>query len=802
MKTHEVPAATADPQDRVDLDGGCVLLPVRHHSPACAWHVAKVVRALTPDVVLVEGPSDADDRIEALLDEKTVPPVAIFGFVRGDEAQPGGSCFYPFCSHSPEYAALAAGRDVGAELAFLDAPTWLAVQLRGRGTPKTNAYADAHLAHHAYLKELCRATRTRDFDELWDRLFESSGPQRTSEDFFTQVATYCRIARLHSDPKQLEAEGNNVRESFMAARIRDKLDAGRRVVAVVGGFHRAGIAELLAFERRKRIPSPKPPRAANRGVYLTVYGQVQLDRWSGYQAGMSAPEFRRRIWEGIPTGEYGSAERLLQEAHRAVRSAGETLSTADLVAAGSMLRGLMQLRGHVQPTLADVRDAVRSSWSKEALDASGDRVLDMVDRFLVGTRVGRTPPSAGRPPIVEDFYRRLRDSKIARSESDLAAMGTRRLSLDIYRRRPHRVRSALLHQLNAIGCDFARLESGPDFVQGVHLKRVREIWSVRWRPEIEAALVEASLHGATVAEAAANRLTERVRAAGPRTSAAAAVAHLTAALVMDLPELAPEFVASVRRAVESEGNFVSSARAYAGLVHLIKYRAVLQARRFPSAGALVGEAYRRATWLIDSLPGAPADLADQPADDAARGLLLLRHAAFASDLAGVDPELFVQALERVRPRLGAHPVLQGVVAGILRQLGRLTDADVRRAVDAAVDNTVAGPDAPLGAFLQGLFAARPHALVEEFGLFDAVHRCLADMDGDRFLRALPSLRLAFTRLTPREVRRMVRIVDERTKPAGAAPRPPLDDDDKALAQLVDRNVEAVLKRWGWDDPVS
>jgi len=443
---------------------------------------------------------------------------------------------------------------------------------------------------------------------------------------------------------------------------------------------------------------------------------------------------------------------------------------------------------------------VRSSWSKEGVDAACDRVLNLVDRRLVGTRVGRTPPTAGRPPIVEDFYRRLREGRIAPSESAVAAMGSRRLSLEVYRRKSHRIRSAFLHQLKELGCDFGRLESGPDFVHGVHLKRVREIWNVRWRPEVEAALVEASPYGATVAEAAANLLSERVRASGPRTSAAAAVAHLTAALVMDLPELAPEFLASVRRAVESEGDFVSSARAFAGLLHLIEYRAVLGAHRLPQARELVGEAYRRAALLIDSLPGAPPGNADRPADAAVQGLLLLRHAAFASDLAGVDAELFIQALERVRTRLGAHPVLEGAVAGILRQLGRLTDAEMRRAVAAAVDNTVAGPDAPLGAFLRGLFAARPHAIAEEFGLFDAIHRCLMDLDDDRFLRALPSLRLAFTTLTPREVRRLVRLVDERTTPDAVAPRRPLGEDAKALARIVDRDVQATLNRWGWDEP--
>ena len=36
-----------------------VLLPVRHHSPACAFHVAGTIERLGPSVILVEGPDNA-----------------------------------------------------------------------------------------------------------------------------------------------------------------------------------------------------------------------------------------------------------------------------------------------------------------------------------------------------------------------------------------------------------------------------------------------------------------------------------------------------------------------------------------------------------------------------------------------------------------------------------------------------------------------------------------------------------------------------------------------------------------------
>ena len=33
--------------------------PVRHHSPACAWHLQRVIQRYRPDCILIEGPEDA-----------------------------------------------------------------------------------------------------------------------------------------------------------------------------------------------------------------------------------------------------------------------------------------------------------------------------------------------------------------------------------------------------------------------------------------------------------------------------------------------------------------------------------------------------------------------------------------------------------------------------------------------------------------------------------------------------------------------------------------------------------------------
>ena len=68
-----------------DLDARVVFFPVRHHSPTAARLVRDLARRLRPGAVLIEGPSDFNNRLDELLLPHR-PPLAIYSFVR----LPGG----------------------------------------------------------------------------------------------------------------------------------------------------------------------------------------------------------------------------------------------------------------------------------------------------------------------------------------------------------------------------------------------------------------------------------------------------------------------------------------------------------------------------------------------------------------------------------------------------------------------------------------------------------------------------------------------------------------------------------------
>src|SRR5919199_3318719 len=57
-----------------------LVCPVRHHSPAAALQVERLIHERRPRAVLVEGPADANDLIPLLLDAETAPPVALYAY--------------------------------------------------------------------------------------------------------------------------------------------------------------------------------------------------------------------------------------------------------------------------------------------------------------------------------------------------------------------------------------------------------------------------------------------------------------------------------------------------------------------------------------------------------------------------------------------------------------------------------------------------------------------------------------------------------------------------------------------------
>ena len=104
-----------------------VFFPVRHHSPVCSYHLRKTIEAYQPEIILIEGPENANDLISVLTDEKTVLPCAIYYFYKDkkkyiSEDAEDYHCYYPFLNASPEFTAMKEAKKLNIPAKFMDLP--------------------------------------------------------------------------------------------------------------------------------------------------------------------------------------------------------------------------------------------------------------------------------------------------------------------------------------------------------------------------------------------------------------------------------------------------------------------------------------------------------------------------------------------------------------------------------------------------------------------------------------------------------------------------------------------------------
>lgn len=729
-----------------------VVLPVRHHSPACARQVRRAIRESRPSVVLVEGPRTFDPLVPLLAHPEAQMPLAVYTWSAGSGEGERLAAYYPFCDYSPELVAIREGLAADTPVRFIDLDlVEQAATARTRYDDPRSAEPEAltqetHYRHSAALQLLAERLGCRDHEDLWERLFEAVDVPLTEH--VAQVAAYCLLARDDRTEGELEADGTAAREAEMAHHVREVLASRREgegpVLVVLGGFHAVALPDLLAAPpgRPEVVGSRSPAESA-----LIRYGFDRLERLNGYAAGMTSPAWHQRLWDHTGPGhprEVVTLQVLLDVAEELRRRHHMPVPVPSVSAAYGQALQLARLRGRDAPLRTDLLDALTSCLVKGDVDVEGHLVSGAAARVLVGDRIGRVPPGAGTPPLVADTLARLRAQRLRVDEATRSTA-----ALDIYRRESHRETSRLLHGLGLLEVPFAIRTAGPDFVNGTGLGRLQERWYYAWTPATEGALVEASLHGPTLPEAIASRfddlLVEQEESGGVR-SAAVAVGLLTRACLLGLHTRLDRTLLLVRAGVEAEPSFPDIVAALGGLALLGEAREPLAARGLDALPALLSQAWDRAIYLARDLRAGECE-----PRAAAEALVRMREVLVSATGSGLDETVFWQVVERLRVDHD-DALVRGAATGLLHAAGRLSEEDFSTAVTGHLRGTVP-PDEAVG-FISGVLLTARETAWQDGRLVSGIDDRLRAWDDETFVRHLPDLRLAFAALTPLETDRV------------------------------------------------
>ena len=90
-----------------NLKSNTVYFPIRHHSPACSYHLIKTIESYRPQVILIEGPYNTNGLIQDIVLEENRLPIAIYYSFNDSTGLLGKRdakymCYYPFLEYSPD----------------------------------------------------------------------------------------------------------------------------------------------------------------------------------------------------------------------------------------------------------------------------------------------------------------------------------------------------------------------------------------------------------------------------------------------------------------------------------------------------------------------------------------------------------------------------------------------------------------------------------------------------------------------------------------------------------------------------
>lgn len=721
---------------------GIQIFGVRHLSPAGAWHLTRFLDEHQPEVVLIEGMSDAGATIADIVRPDTLPPIAILAYT---DTMPVRTLVYPLATYSPEYQAMRWAIEHGRRVELIDLPSqvFLALDAVHPAAEEAPEGAEAHEGEDpedaedgpprvSLYQRFAERAGEPDYDTYWERHFEHN----TSHDAYRKAAFELGVGlREERDAPRWRAE-NLVREAYMRRRIREVLAEGyapERVVAVVGAFHAPVLGPEWPAMSDAELASL--PRRTSK-LTLMPYSYFRLSSQSGYGAGNRAPAYFQLMWEALQAEALdGLPARYLAEVARHLRGEGTHRSTAEVIEGVRLASTLSALHGGLAPTLTDLRDAAVTLIGHGELGT----VRESLARIEVGTAIGRLPKGVSKTSIQDDFERLLGELKLEKYRTAVK----QDLVLDLRENRQAKTpeaafldlrRSSFLHRLRILQVGFATPVASEQ--KGATWK---ELWHLQWTPESEIQLVEAVLLGETVELAVGYKLETVLEKCTTVAEAAQVVSEACLAGLMEAMEQARRRLQALSTGT-SELGAVAAAASRLGAI--ARYGDV---RKFDAAPLLP---------LIADLfvQGALALFGTANCDDAAARTYLVsvdelnRVNLEYHDL--VDEALWIAELERLADADDKNPLLSGYASAILLERNLIANETLAREVSRRLSP---GIPADLGAgWFEGLAGRNRYALIARQLLWEQLADYVASLDEEQFRRAIVFLRRAFGGFSPQE----------------------------------------------------
>ncbi|HEY1353335.1 MAG TPA: DUF5682 family protein [Ktedonobacteraceae bacterium] len=713
---------------------------IRHHGPGCARSLRAALEALEPDIVLVEGPPDAQEVIPLLAAEGMKPPVALLIYAPEKPAQ---AVYYPFATFSPEWQTLSYALAQGIPARFMDLPQ--AFQL-GReeedSAPATPAHqaatgpqivADTPQAPQEPLDLLARAAGYSDYELWWERQIEQ---RRDMQGLFEGILE--AMSELRADPTP-----QNAREAQREAHMRQSIRAARqegfqRIAVVCGAWH----APVLTAEALQAMPGDSATLSGLKRIKVEAtwipWTSARLSYRSGYGAGVTSPGWYEHIW----TARDRASIHWSAQAARLLRSEGLDASSASVIETVRLAETLAALRGLSFPGLAELHESIQTVLCH----GNAEPMALIRQRLEIGDRLGEVPADTPVVPLQRDLENKQRRLRLKPSTA------IEKLDLDLRKERD-RACSRLYHQLRLLNIEWGQPQRGASRQLGTF----HEYWQVQWQVEFVVKLIEANIWGNTIEKAAsgyARHLAEQASSLPELTEL------LNRVVLAELPEAIEHLLTCVqtRAAVAADVRQMMDALPPLALVAREgDVRETKSAHLLPVIDSL----FER---IVIGLPGACASLDDEAAQTMVKSL---NQADYSLEKLNREEQYarWLRVLSSLATRESIHGLVRGRCCRILFDKQQLSADELQGTARLALSS--ATPAAEAAAWIEGVLQGSGQLLLNQNGLWQALDRWLGELVMESFTELLPLLRRAFAGFSGPERRAMGETVRRLHATAGA-----------------------------------
>ncbi|HEX3251578.1 MAG TPA: DUF5682 family protein [Pyrinomonadaceae bacterium] len=724
---------------------------IRHHGPGSARSLCEALRAQNPDVILIEGPPDANDLIALASDAEMRPPVALLIYLPNEPKQ---AVYYPFAEFSPEWQAIQYGLAHNVPVRFMDLPQ--SHQLSLDADVKADESAEIR---QDPLRWIAEASGYSDSERWWEHMIEQR--RDSTESFKAILELMCalreEVSKLDERPPERREE---LREAHMRQTIRTAEREGFERIAVVCGAWHAPVLQTM--------PAAKADTALLKGLAKVKVSATwvpwtmgRLTYWSGYGAGIESPGYYQHLWS-VPDEV---TVRWMIRVAQLLRGQDLDASSASVIEAVRLGHSLAALRDRPVPGLSEFNDAVRAVFC-----FGDDTPMQLIaEKLIVGELLGQVPETTPSLPLQQDLQREQKRLRLAPEATEQIR--------DLDLRKPNDLdRSRLLHRLRLLNISWGAMEHATG--KGTF----RELWRLKWHPEFAVAVIEANVWGNTVATAAS----ERARSEADRLQELPALTALVEdVLLADLPEAVDYIMTRLEQVAALSNDIPHAMEALPALAGVLRYGNVRQ-----TDTAMVQQVVEGlVTRIVIGLPNACSALNDDAADEmyvrlvrVHGALLTLQDAELLSGWNGV----LVQLLDQV----DLHGLIAGRCCRLLFDQKLLEAKEVERRMGLAIAPAV-DPVKSM-AWIDGFLRSSGLILLHNDELWQILNEWVGSVKSEIFPQLLPLLRRTFSTFTAPE-RSQIGALARRGSSARSSGLPiPSDDLDEERARKVLPLVAQIL----------